>query len=176
MRIFILIATAALVTLAGCGGDDNSDNNSSSNPADTAVASVTAWKDAANSYNALLQTCRVFPKQPGETNVVPRCTRAGRKAYARETARLNKALAANLGSSPECQAAVAKTKALVAKDTPRLDRAYRLYVAAERANETGAPYKGPPVAQFLLDTNKVLRSDVKTAGSLGKAIKDSCAS
>src|SRR4051794_22245243 len=117
MRISTVIAALALATLAGCGGGDDDSKTTSSGPSDTAAQQVIAWKQAANSYNALLQTCRVFPKLPGERDVVRRCTRTGRQAYARETARVNQALGAKLGTSTECQAAVTQTKALVAKAT-----------------------------------------------------------
>jgi|tagenome__1003787_1003787.scaffolds.fasta_scaffold20609663_2 hypothetical protein len=176
MRISTVIAALALATLVGCGGGDDSDNKKSGpTPAEAAAQQVASWKRVANGYNALLQTCRVFPKQPGERGVVPKCTRTGRHAYAVETARLNQALAASLGSSPACQAAVTKTKALVAKATGQYARAYSYYAEAESAFEHKTKYKGPPVIPLLGRTHLMTQRNAKAADRLGATLRDSCA-
>src|SRR5829696_5837645 len=167
MRVLCVIAMTALAVLAGCGdGDDNG-----SEPESAVAKQLSSWSDAAGTYNQFLQNCQVFR---GETDVVPRCTRKSRVAYARQTAAVRRALAAARQSSPECGRATAQAQSLVDELTDLFGRAYRTYVAAAHARETGREYRGPPPFPVLAKVNRLSKRDAKAAGTLAQQLRESC--
>jgi hypothetical protein len=172
---FLAVAAVALAAVAGCGDDDD-DSDQPSQP--SLAEHVATWRGAANSYNSFLQTCQVRTgvQQEEGAAVIPSCTRQGREAHARASQRLQQALAAGAGSSPECQQAVAQMKTLSTEVGDQLTRSYRAYVAAERATLQGRAeeYEGPALIPLLNRTDKLVERAVKRTDALRRTIEENC--
>jgi hypothetical protein len=170
-----LTATAlALAALAGCGGNDGapSEPEGPKPVSSPAAERLVAWRDAATSYNTILQNC---VRQPHPVQgFVAACTRTYRKRYKRAASRVVQALNERRTPTKMCEGALEQSRSLVSEVARVLGDAFRanselLDASVER------PYRGPAVFSVTTRADRVTKRETERVGKLSTAIRRHCA-
>jgi hypothetical protein len=175
MSTLFAVVAAALALLSGCGNGDHmsTEQRPASRVASLLAERVSAWGDAATSYNAILQHCASQPNPV--RGFTAACTREWRRKYERAAARLREVSLGVNAATRDCGRAFAKATSLIPGVTGALRQAVQANDELLRAVDEDRTYHGPRVFPVLNRANSVTRRDAKLAGSLSNTIRESCA-
>jgi hypothetical protein len=169
--------TFLALAVCGCGGDGDGGNRPTEQKSLPtlvihAAEGMSAWSDAATSYNSILQGCR----QPYPTRgYVAACTGEWRHKYDQATRRLLGRLRAPRPSSPTCGHALAQSRSLVREVTKILRQAFGSYSALlDNRTYRGSRVRGPTVMSLLREADSVTKRNTKLAVRARTAIRESC--